>query len=59
MKQYRNYVNGKFVESAKRFDDIDPANGTIVAQVHEADKATVDAAIAAGKSAVSGPGTCG
>ncbi|MEZ5652873.1 MAG: 2-hydroxymuconic semialdehyde dehydrogenase [Burkholderiaceae bacterium] len=54
MKQYRNYVNGEFVESVKRFDDINPANGKVIAQVHEADKATVDAAIAAGRRAVSG-----
>ncbi len=55
MKQYRNYVNGRFVESARCFDDFNPADGSVIAQVHEADRATVDAAIAAGRSAVEGP----
>ena len=54
MKQYRNYVDGRFVDSSRRFDDLNPADGSVVAQVHEADKATVDAAIAAGRKAVQG-----
>jgi len=55
MKQYRNYVNGRFVESARRFDDFNPADGRVIAQVHEADQALVDAAIVAGRRAVEGP----
>ncbi|CAN5898164.1 aldehyde dehydrogenase [soil metagenome] len=54
MKQYRNYIAGEFVESTRRFDDIDPADGRVIAQVHEADRAAVETAIAAGKSAVNG-----
>ena len=55
MKQYRNYVGGEFVESDRCFDDVDPADGQVVARVHEADRATVDAAIAAARRAVAGP----
>lgn len=55
MKQYRNYVNGRFVESARRFDDFNPADGSVIAQVHEADRALVDGAIAAARAAMEGP----
>ena len=50
MRQYRNFINGEFVESAKRFDDFNPADGSVTAQVHEADQAMVDrlAAITSG-----------
>ena len=41
MKQYRNYVDGEWVSSARRFDDLNPADGSRVAQVHEADRAVV------------------
>lgn len=54
MKQYRNYIGGAWVESAKVFDDHNPVDGSIVATVHEADKEMVDAAIRAGHDAVSG-----
>ncbi|WP_428422742.1 2-hydroxymuconic semialdehyde dehydrogenase [Methylibium sp.] len=55
MKQLRNYIDGKFVESPKLFDDLNPADGSLIAQVHEADRTMVDAAIAAGRRAVGGP----
>ena len=51
MKQYRNHVNGEWLSSAHRFDDVNPADGTLVAQVHEAERATVDAAGRAGRAA--------
>lgn len=54
MKQYRNYINGEWVESPRRFDDLNPVDGSVVAQVHEADRTMVDAAIAAGHRAVRG-----
>ena len=54
MKQYRNHVNGEWRVSERRFDDLNPADGTLVAQVHEADRATVDAAVQAGHAALRG-----
>ena len=54
MRQYRNYIAGEWVESPRRFPDIDPADGRTVAEVHEADRAMVDAAVAAGRAAVRG-----
>ena len=49
------YIDGKFVTSAKQFTKINPADGTVVAQVHEADRAMVDAAVKAAKKALRGP----
>jgi aminomuconate-semialdehyde/2-hydroxymuconate-6-semialdehyde dehydrogenase len=54
MKQLRNYVAGRWRESNRRFDDLAPADGSLIAQVHEADAATVDAAVHAGHEAVRG-----
>ena len=55
MRQYRNYVNGRWRESSRRFDDANPVDGTTVAQVHEADQEMVDEAIRAGHAALAGP----
>ena len=55
MKQYRNYVNGEWLESRHTFDDINPVDGSLVAKVHEADRATVDTAVEAGRRALQGP----
>ena len=45
------YINGQFVGSGKQFTKINPVDGTVVAQVHEADAAMVDAAVRAAKAA--------
>ena len=54
MKQLRNYVNGQWRESVRRFDDVNPVDATRIAQVHEADRATVDEAVSAGHAALAG-----
>jgi aminomuconate-semialdehyde/2-hydroxymuconate-6-semialdehyde dehydrogenase len=54
MQQFRNYVGGRWVESARLFEDINPADGSPVAMVHEADAATVDEAIRSGHTALKG-----
>ena len=51
----KNYVAGQFVTSNKQFDDINPVDGSLVGKVHEADKATVDDAVAAAREALQGP----
>ena len=55
MKHYRNYIDGEWLESSLTFADLNPVDGSIVAQVHEADRALVDAAVAAGRRALHGP----
>lgn len=55
MKHYRNFVDGRWRESARTFPDHDPTDGSVVATVHEADRQTVDEAVAAGRRALAGP----
>lgn len=52
MKHYRNYVNGRWVESPNTFEDISPVDGSLVALVHEADGDLVDEAVKAGHRAI-------
>src|SRR5258706_3678935 len=49
------YINGQFVGSGRQFAKINPVDGTVVAQVHEADRAMVDAAVRSAKGALKGP----
>jgi len=49
------YINGQFVGSGRQFAKINPVDGTVVAQVHEADRAMVDAAVRAARGALKGP----
>lgn len=51
-----HYIGGKPATSSRPlFADIDPATGRTVAWVHEADTATVEAAVAAARAALRGP----
>lgn len=54
VQHFRNYVGGEWVSTSKTFPDIHPADGSLVAQVHEADAGTVDAAVRAGHQALAG-----
>ena len=47
-------MNGRFVRGSREFPDINPANGTIIGQVSEADKAQVDEAVQAARRAHDG-----
>ena len=55
MQQYRNYVGGCWVPSNRRFNDVNPVDGSLIAEVHEADQALVDRAVRAGHTALAGP----
>lgn len=55
MKQVQNFVNGQHVDGPSVFDDTDPTTGITIAQVHEADRNVVEAAVAAARSAIAGP----
>lgn len=55
LSSLRNYVDGEFVSTDKRFDNISPLNGKVLAQVHEADAALVDRAVQAARKALAGP----
>jgi len=53
--QIRSYVNGRFVESGRAFENIHPADGRVVGEVFEADRATVDEAVEGARRALEGP----
>ena len=45
VKLLQNYIDGRFVSGGREFADINPADGSVVAQVSEADRAAVDEAV--------------
>jgi aminomuconate-semialdehyde/2-hydroxymuconate-6-semialdehyde dehydrogenase len=55
MKQILNFIDGKFVEGVKTFDKRSPLNNTVIAQVAEAGRDQVDAAVKAARAALRGP----
>lgn len=54
MKQILNFINGEYVASDKTFEKISPLTGKVVAHVHEASAAQVDAAVKAARAAMNG-----
>jgi aminomuconate-semialdehyde/2-hydroxymuconate-6-semialdehyde dehydrogenase len=55
MKQIQNFINGEYAKSGKSFDKRSPVTGGVIAQVSEASRAEVDAAVRAAKAALTGP----
>ncbi len=55
MKQVLNFINGQYVASPKTFEKRSPVNGEVIAQVHEAGRDQVNAAVAAARAALDGP----
>lgn len=54
-----NYIDGKFFDSEKSFDNINPVNGSVANQVAEATKDQVDMAVKAAHKALAGEwGNC-
>ncbi|OGA52625.1 MAG: 2-hydroxymuconic semialdehyde dehydrogenase [Betaproteobacteria bacterium RIFCSPLOWO2_12_FULL_63_13] len=51
----KNYIDGSFVGSGKRFTKLSPVDGSEVAIVHEADRDMVDRAVSAARNALKGP----
>lgn len=54
MKSFLNYVDGQFVRGKREFVDVNPADGSVIAQVTEADKGQVDDAVRAARKALRG-----
>ncbi|MGE4240635.1 2-hydroxymuconic semialdehyde dehydrogenase [Ramlibacter sp.] len=55
MQEFRNFIDGEFVATSRTFEDRAPADGRLIARVHEAGAAEVDAAVAAAQRALKGP----
>lgn len=54
-KLFENYVDGRFVRGTRKFADVNPADGSLIAHVSEADSDLVDEAVGAARRALSGP----
>ena len=55
MKEIRNFIDGAFVATGKTFEKRSPVDGRVIALVHEAGQAEVDAAVRAARAALKGP----
>lgn len=54
MEIIQNYIDGRFVCGKREFADVNPADGSVIAQVTEADAVQVDEAVLAARRALSG-----
>ncbi len=54
MKEIKHFINNEFVTSEKSFDDINPANGEVIAKVYEGGEAEINAAVSAARTALQG-----
>jgi aminomuconate-semialdehyde/2-hydroxymuconate-6-semialdehyde dehydrogenase len=54
VKFIQNYIDGKYVPGHREFADVNPANGSVIAQVSEADRNLVDRAVQSARTALSG-----
>jgi aminomuconate-semialdehyde/2-hydroxymuconate-6-semialdehyde dehydrogenase len=54
VKSIQNYINGQFVQGRREFEDVNPADGTVIAEVSEADAGQVDEAVQAARQALRG-----
>jgi aminomuconate-semialdehyde/2-hydroxymuconate-6-semialdehyde dehydrogenase len=54
VKLIQNYIDGRFVSGTQEFADVNPADGTVIAQATEADKPQVDEAVHAARRALCG-----
>jgi len=55
MKQILNFIGGEYAASDRTFDKRSPLSGQVIAQVHEASREQVDAAVRAARAAMGGP----
>src|SRR5271169_901208 len=54
LKSILNYIDGRFVPGKREFVDVNPADGSVIAQVTEADQGLVDDAVGAARKALRG-----
>jgi aminomuconate-semialdehyde/2-hydroxymuconate-6-semialdehyde dehydrogenase len=58
VKFIQNYIDGEFVAGRCEFADVNPADGSIIAQVSEADRNLVDRAVQSARKALAGEWGC-
>jgi aminomuconate-semialdehyde/2-hydroxymuconate-6-semialdehyde dehydrogenase len=54
LKSILNYIDGQFVRGKRDFADVNPADGSVIAQVAEADQGLVNDAVQAARKALRG-----
>jgi aminomuconate-semialdehyde/2-hydroxymuconate-6-semialdehyde dehydrogenase len=54
VKLIQNYIDGRFMSGKQEFADVNPADGSVIAQVTEADATQVDEAVHAARRALGG-----
>jgi aminomuconate-semialdehyde/2-hydroxymuconate-6-semialdehyde dehydrogenase len=54
VKLIQNYIDGRFVPGKQEFDDVNPADGKVIARVTEAAEVQVNEAVAAARCALRG-----
>jgi aminomuconate-semialdehyde/2-hydroxymuconate-6-semialdehyde dehydrogenase len=54
VKSILNYIDGQFVRGQQEFADVNPADGSLIAKVTEADRGLVDDAVQAARKALRG-----
>jgi aminomuconate-semialdehyde/2-hydroxymuconate-6-semialdehyde dehydrogenase len=54
VKSILNYIDGRFVRGKREFADVNPADGSVIAEVTEADESLVDEAVQAAREALRG-----
>lgn len=54
MKQFLNFIDGRYVETGRTFDKRTPVDDRVIGQVHEAGADQIDAAVRAARAALSG-----
>src|SRR4029077_11782882 len=53
-KLFQNFIDGLFVSAGRQFAGINPADGSVIGQVAEADQAMVDRAVTSARRALEG-----
>ncbi|NWE39202.1 2-hydroxymuconic semialdehyde dehydrogenase [Pseudomonas yamanorum] len=54
-KHFHNFIDNQWVEGVRTFDNRNPADNSVIGQVHEAGREQVDAAVNAARAALNGP----
>ncbi|WP_084003226.1 2-hydroxymuconic semialdehyde dehydrogenase [Agromyces aureus] len=54
-RQLRNFIGGEPVDGVRTFAKLNPIDGTLVAEVHEAGRHEVDRAVSSARAALEGP----
>jgi aminomuconate-semialdehyde/2-hydroxymuconate-6-semialdehyde dehydrogenase len=54
VRSIENYIDGRFVRGQCEFPDVNPADGKVIAEVSQADRSLVDAAVGAARTALCG-----